>query len=84
MGRGTEGPDPAGGGEAIVLDAAVGDGQGPSGGSGDGCGSGVGLQRAGIGEWGAVVAEDAGANGVGQTGEAGDDGVVRMGVEQLG
>jgi len=52
------------------------DGGFPSGGSGDGGGSGVGLEGACGGEAGVVVAEfgqDAGAGEVAEAGEAGDD-----------
>src|ERR1700730_6927525 len=55
--------------------------------SGNGGGSGIGLQRSRIGESGTVVA-DFGAHArtgrVAQAGEAGDDRVIRVGLEQLG
>ena len=45
-----ERPHPADVGEPVVLDMAVGDRDGSPRGAGDGCRSGVGLQRPGIGE----------------------------------
>lgn len=82
-----ESPDPARGGEAVVLDPAEGDRDAAPGRAGDRCGSGVGLQRAGVGEPSAVVADlgqDAGAGEVGQAGEAGDDRVVGVFAEFVG
>src|SRR5271166_314769 len=69
-GRG-EGPDPAGGGESVVFDVAVGDADGASGGPDDGRGSGVGLQCAHVGESGAVVADLGEHPGAGRVGEDG-------------
>jgi len=84
---GGKGPDLAGGSEAVVFDAAMGDADGAPRGPGDGRGSGVGLQRPGIGESGAVVAElgeHTSPGGVGQAGETGNDRVVGMLLEGFG
>lgn len=84
---GVGGPDPADCGEAVVLDTAVGDGDGLAGGSRDGCGSGVGLQCAVGGKSGSFVAdfgEHPGSGEVGQAGKAGDDVVVGVVSELLG
>jgi hypothetical protein len=54
-GQGGEGPEESGGVEPVVFDTAAGDGDAPAGGAGDGGGAGVGLERAGVGEPGAVV-----------------------------
>src|SRR5437764_1880131 len=78
-GQGGEGPEESDGVESVVFDSAAGDGDAAAGGAGDGGGAGVGLERAGVGEPGAVVAdfgEHPGAGEIGQAGEAGDDRVV--------
>lgn len=74
-------PDPADGGQAVVLDSPVGDGDRFAGSPGDGGGPGVCLQCSGIGESGPVVAdlgEHPGSGEVCKTREACDDGVVRV------
>src|SRR5436309_3291756 len=75
-GQGGEGPEESDGVESVVFDAAAGDGKAAAGGSGDGGRAGVGLQCAGVGESGGVVAdfgEHSGAGEIGQAWEAGDD-----------
>lgn len=47
----------ADGGQALVLDSAVGHGEAFAAGSGHGCACGVGLKRPGMGEAGSVVAD---------------------------
>ena len=54
---GVGGPNPADGGEAVVFDPAVGDRGEFARGAGDRRGSGVGLQRAVVGESGTVVTD---------------------------
>lgn len=84
---GGEGPEPAGRGEPVVLDLAVGDRDRSSGGLGDGCGSGVCLDGSGVAEPSAVVAhlsQDLGASAVAEAREAGDDRVVGVLGEGLG
>lgn len=79
--QGREGPDVADGRQALVLHLAVVDDQAFARGAGDRRGSCVGLERAGVGEAGAVVAElgeHAGAGEFAQAREAGDDGGVRV------
>jgi len=85
-GRG-EGPDPTCGGDRLFLMWRwVMQIQRPEV-PGDGCGSGVGLQCACVGESGAVVTdlgEHASSGRVGQAGEADDDRVVGMLLERFG
>lgn len=73
--------------KAQTKPTAVGDGDRAARGAGDRRGPGIGLQCAGIGEAGAVVADlgqDAGAGQLGQAWEAGDDGVVGVLAEGFG
>ena len=71
----------------MVLDPPVHHRQRFAAGAGHGCGAGVGLERAGVGEAGSVVAdlgEDAGAGERTESGLAGDDRRVGVGLEVLG
>ena len=84
-------PDRADGGQAPVFDMPVHDNGFLAAGAGDGCGSGVGFEPAGVGEAGAVIADLGEHPGTGehpQPGEAGDDLGVRvplkMGDRRLG
>ena len=84
--EGGEGPEISGGGEALVLDAAVVDGAGLAAGSGDGRGAGVGLHGTSVGEPGAVIAKLAQhtcSGDVADGREAGHDAGVGMGSECL-
>ena len=86
VGGGRKGPHPAGVGQPVVLDMAVGDRDRASGRTGDRRGSGVSLQRAGVGEPGSVITdlgEHPCTGRVREPGEARDDRVVGMRLEQL-
>ena len=65
-GGGGECPHPADIGQPVVLDLPVGDADGPPGGAGDRGGSGVGLQRTGVGEPGVVIADLSAEPGTGR------------------
>src|SRR5579859_712416 len=85
-GEGGERPVVPGGGEPLVLDAAVLDGPGLAAGFGDGGGAGVGLEAFSIGEAGPVVADLAEHPGAGERAEsweAGDEAGVRVLVKRL-
>src|SRR5262249_46877440 len=85
-GEGGERPVVPGGGEALVLDAAVGDGPGLAAGPGGGRAAAVGLESFSIGEAGSVVADLAEHPGAGERAEpweAGDDAGVRVLVKRL-